>query len=128
MQHNPLPTGLLVALRLPSGWTVRLNNWFYHEPLLPSGISNRLFVSEGQILLLSRYGTNYLNHPHWSRDFYLDLHWLGDAATGEYHLRFYEDGDDDLILADFRSRSALEIQQKINDWLDAWSIDEFPPA
>lgn len=123
-----LTIGQLVPLAIPAGWAVRINNWFYHEPLQPDSQINKLFVHRDCLLQLTRYGTDFLNHPHWARDFYLDLHWLGDLHSGQYELRFYEDGDEDTILAAFSSRSASDIQQKINAWLDGWSIEEFPPT
>jgi hypothetical protein len=122
-----LKIGQLVPLQIPSGWTVRLNNWFYQPPLTANGKANTAFISDGTILLLTRYGTEYLTHSHWSRDFYLDLHWHGDLETGYYLLRFYEDDDDEQVLAEFAARAADEVQAQINTWLDGWSIEEFPP-
>ncbi len=117
----------LVPLQIPSGWVVRLNQWFYQEPTLPTGAENPHFLPQDEILLLlHRYEPHYHPHAHWSRDYYLDLQWRGDAPTGAYWLRFYEDGDEDILLAEFSSRSAAEMQSRINAWLDGWSLQEFP--
>lgn len=118
----------LLPLRLPSGWVVRLNQWFYQEPLLPSGEENPHFLPIDEcLLMLHRYEPQYHPHAHWSRDYYIDLQWKGDAHTGAYWLRFYEDGDSSAVLAEMRSRSALQIQSTIDHWLDLWSLQEFPP-
>lgn len=119
--------GSLVPLRLPTGWVVRFNNWFYQEAILPNGMPNPLFIENEILLKLSRFEAEYHPDTHFSRDFYLDLFWKGDMASGQYILRFYEDADEDNLLYTFASNQAIIIQEKINECLDLWSIQEFPP-
>lgn len=118
--------GVLVPLSIPTGWVIRLNNWFYQEPLLSNGMPNSLFQKEETLLILSRFEAEYHPHAHFGRDFYLSLIWEGDMVLGNYVLRFYEDADEDNILYTFKTKSAAEMQAKINECLDLWSIEEFP--
>ena len=119
--------GFLVPLSLPTGWVVLLNNWFYRDSILPNGEENPLFVRDIILLKLARFEPHLQqSNGHFSRDFYLDLYWQGGAKTGTYILRFYEGATVQMPLACFASSNALQIQSKINEWLDLWSKEEFP--
>jgi hypothetical protein len=106
----------LVPLRIPPGWTVVFNSFHELDPIIKDGVFENASEFEEDMLLIRRAVIE--TRPD---QYILDVGWIPSLSPkGAFRLTLVL-GSWETILKQFESRSWVEIQTKLDAWLEVLS-------